>query len=144
MSDFGVGRDLFRPLCQVADDRRDGHVDAAPQIRRVHAGGHRLDALAHDCLGQDRGGRSPVARLIAGPGGNLLDHLGAHVLEPVGQLDLLGDRHPVLGDARRAVGFVEDDVAPLRAERHLHRVGEDVDAAQHAIAGIDAEFDFFS
>jgi hypothetical protein len=33
--------------------------------------------------------------------------------------------------------------AALGAERHLDRVGEDVDAAQHAISGIDAEFDFF-
>ena len=35
------------------------------------------------------------------------------------------------------------DVAALGAERHLDRVVEDFDAAQHAIAGIDAEFDFF-
>ena len=31
------------------------------------------------------------------------------------------------------------DVAALGAERHLHRVGEDVDAAQHAVAGVGAE-----
>ena len=115
LSDFGVGRDLFRRLLEVVDDRRHGHVDAAPQIHRVHPGGYRLDALAHDRLGQHRRGRRAVAGLIAGPGGDLLDHLRAHVLEPVGQLDLLGDRHPVLGDARGAIGFVEEDVAALRA-----------------------------
>src|SRR5205814_1482931 len=34
----------------------------------------------------------------------------------------------VVGDRRRAVPLVEDDVAALRAERHLDRVGEDVHA----------------
>src|SRR2546428_6733009 len=47
---------------------------------------------------------------------SLLDHLGAHVLELVGELDLLGDGDAVLGDARRAERFVEDDVA--RSEEH--------------------------
>ena len=43
LGDLGVGRDLFRDLLDVADDRCDGHVDAALQIHRVHAGGNRLD-----------------------------------------------------------------------------------------------------
>src|ERR1700716_69096 len=47
-----------------------------------------------------------------------------------------------LGDAGSADRLVEYDVATLGAERHLDGVGENVDAAQHAIAGIDAEFDF--
>ena len=101
-----------------------------------------FDALAHDRLGQHRCGRRAVAGLVAGPGGDLLDHLRAHVLEPVGQLDLLGDRHAVLGDARGAVGFVEEDVAALRAERHLDRIGENVDAAQHAVARVAVKSDF--
>ena len=40
------------------------------------------------------------------------------------ELDLLGDGDAVLGDARRAEGLVEDDVAALGAEGDLHRVGE--------------------
>ncbi len=40
--------------------------------------------------------------------------------------------------------LVEHDVAALGAERHPHRIGEDVDAAQHAVARIDGEFDVFS
>ena len=32
---------------------------------------------------------------------------------------------------------------PFGTERDLHRVGENVDAAQHTIAGIDGEFDVF-
>ena len=39
--------------------------------------------------------------------------------------------------------LLDDDVAALGTERHLHGVGEDVDAAQHALAGIGGEFDVF-
>ncbi len=63
-------------------------------------------------------------------------HLRAHILELVFELDLLGDGDAVLGDARRAVGFVDDDVAALGAERHFHRIGEHLDAAQHAVARV--------
>src|SRR6267143_770431 len=75
--------------------------------------------------------------------GHFAHHLGAHVLELVLELDFLGDGDAVLGNAGSAERLVEHDVAALGAERHLHRVGEDVDAAQHPVAGIDAEFDFF-
>ena len=39
--------------------------------------------------------------------------------------------------------LLEHDVAALGAERHLDRVGEDVDAAQHPLAGVLREFYFF-
>ena len=74
---------------------------------------------------------------------HLAHHLGAHVLELVGELDLLGDGDAVLGDARRAERLVEHDVAALGAERHLDRVGENVDAAQHAVARVAAKMYFF-
>jgi hypothetical protein len=62
--------------------------------------------------------------------------LGAHVLELVLEFDLLGDRHAVLRDARRAEGLLDDDVAALRAQRHLHGIGKDLDAAQQAVTSI--------
>src|SRR5256712_11342699 len=74
---------------------------------------------------------------------SLLDHLGAHVLELVGELDLLGDGDAVLGDARRAERFVEDDVAALGTQGHLDRIGENVDAAQHPLARIGTKLDVF-
>src|SRR5487761_2111513 len=64
-------------------------------------------------------------------------HLGAHVLDLVLKLDFLGDGDAVLGDTGSAERLVEHDVAALGAERHLDGVGENVDAAQHAVAGID-------
>src|SRR5690606_30276039 len=94
--------------------------------------------------GQNRRGRGAVAGDVVGLRRDFADHLRAHVLELVLKLDLLGDGDAVLGDARRAERLVDDDVAALGAERDLHRVGEDVDAAQHALAGVAGEFYVFS
>ena len=106
------------------------------QIHRVHAGGDRLQAFAHDGLGENGGGRRAVAGDVVGLRGHFAHHLRAHVLELVLELDLLGDGDAVLGRARGAEGLLDDDVAALGAERHLDGVGEDIDAAQHALAGI--------
>jgi hypothetical protein len=118
-----------------ADGGGHGLVDAALQVHRVHAGGDGLQALADDGLGQHGGGGGAVTGDVGGLGGDFLDHLRAHVLELVGELDFLGDGDAVLGDGRRAEGLVEDDVAALRAQRRLDGVGQDVDAGQHALAG---------
>ena len=130
---------LLGAALDVLHDRSDGEVDAALQVHRVHAGGDRLGALAHDRGGEHGRGRGAVAGEVVGLRGHFAHHLGAHVLELVGELDLLGDGDAVLGDARRAEGLVEHDVAALGAERDLHGVGEDVDAAQHAVARIGGE-----
>src|SRR5690606_12798828 len=50
--------------------------------------------------------------------------------------------HAVLGDARSAERLLDDHVAALGAQRHLYRIGEDVDAPQHLFAGFGGEFDF--
>src|SRR5689334_21928997 len=84
---------------------------------------------------------SPVAGLVAGSGGDLFDHLRAHILEPVRKLDLLGDRHSVLGHARRAIGLVEDDIAALRTKRDLYCIGQSVDTA-HAVARVAVKSEF--
>ena len=68
-----------------------------------------------DRLGQDGRGGGAVAGDVAGLLGDGVDELGAHVLERVGQLDLLGDGDAVLGDGRAAERLVEDDVAAGRA-----------------------------
>ena len=120
-----------------------GQVDAALQVHRVGAGRHRLGALADDRLRQHGCRRRAVAGDVGGLGGDLLQHLRAHVLELVLELDLLGDGHAVLGDARGAEALLEHDVAALGAQRHLDGVGENVDAAQHALAGVLGEFDVF-
>src|SRR5712672_3548551 len=142
LGDFLVRGDLLGILDEVGDHGVDSQVDTALQIPRIHAGGNRLGAFPDDRRGQHSRGGGAVAGRIGRLGGDFAHHLGAHVLELVVKLDFLGDGDAVLGDAGSAERLVEHDVAALGAERDLDGVVEDVDAAQHAVAGIDAEFDF--
>ncbi|MND95603.1 hypothetical protein D3C80_878630 [compost metagenome] len=81
---------------------------------------------------------------VVGLGSNFLDHLGAHVLELVFQLDLAGNGDAILGDGRGTEGLVQYHVAAFRAQGHLDGVGQDVDAFQHFDAGFVAKLNFFS
>ena len=103
--------DGARLRLDVFDDDGDGLLDAALEVHRVHAGCDRLHALADDRGGQNGRGGGAVAGLVIGAGRDFADHLRAHVLELVLELDLLGDGDAVLGDARRAIRLVDDDVA---------------------------------
>src|SRR5688572_24705120 len=143
LGDFLRGRGRLGDLLELFDGGHDGLVDAALEVHRIHAGGDRLHALADQRLRQHGGGGGAVTGDVGGLGGDFLHHLGAHVLELVGQFDLLGDGHAVLGDRRRAEALVEHDIATLRAERGLDGIGEDVDALHHAGAGVFTETDFF-
>ena len=90
-------------------------------------------------LGQHGGGGGAVAGDVVGLGRDRLGQLGAEVLVRVVELDLAGDRDAVVGDDRRAERLVQDDVAALRAERDLDRVGQLVDAALERAAGVLVE-----
>ena len=136
LGDFLVGGDLLGGVLDFLDDLQDGLFDAALQIHRVHAGGHRLGALDDDGLGQNRCGGGAVAGLVVGLGRDFTNHLGAEVLELVGEFDFLGDGDAVLGRARGAERLFDDHVAALGAQGHLNGVGEDIDAAQHLVARI--------
>ena len=128
----------------LVDDGLDGLLDAAPDGERVGAGRDVAQALAHDDLGEQRGGGGAVTGDVVRLDGDFLDELGAHVLERVLELDLLGDGHAVVGDRRRAELLLEHDVAALRAERDLDGVGELVDAGREAVAGLLVETDLLS
>ena len=134
-ADGGDGRDLLAVvdraglLGDLRDDGLDGGLDAALDDHRVGPGGHDAEALGdHRLAEHDRGGRA-VAGDVVGLGRDFLEELRAHVLERVLELDVASDRDAVVGDRRRAELLVEDDVAALRADRHLDGVGEAVDAA---------------
>ena len=120
----------------VLDDFTHGHVDAALEVHGVHARGHGLGAFLDDRLRQNGRGRGTVAGNVVGLGGDFAHHLRAHVLELVLQFDFLGDRHTVLGDARRAEGLVEHDIAAFGAKRDLHGIGQYIDAPEHLVAGV--------
>ncbi len=111
-------------LVHRAVDGGDGLFDAALERHRVGAGGHGLDALAEDGLGQNGRGGGAVAGDVAGLAGDFLHHLRAHVLQRVLQLDFLGDGDAVLGDERRTELLFDDDVAALGTEGHLDCVGQ--------------------
>ena len=132
---------LDRLLLQVGDDRLDGLLDAPLEAHRVGAGGDVLQALADDRLGEHRRRRRAVTGDVVRRRGDLADELRALVLERVLDLDLAGDRDAVVRDRRRAELLVEHDVAALRAERHLDRVGEDVDAPLERAARILVELE---
>src|SRR5205823_11254882 len=119
----------------------DRGLDAALEPHRVRAGGNVLQALADDRLSEDGGRRRAVAGNVVRRRGDLADELGALVLEDVLDLDLAGDRDAVVRDGRRAELLVEHDVPALRAEGHLDRVGQDVDATLERAARILTEFE---
>src|SRR5207244_11746156 len=116
-----------------------GLLDAALQGHRVRTGRHVLEAAAEDGLGEDRRRRRAVARNVGGLGRDFLQHLGAHVLAGVLQLDFLGDGDAVLGQGGAAELLGDDDVPPFRPERHLDGVRHDVDTAQQRGAGFFIE-----
>src|SRR5207244_1938942 len=80
-----------------------------------------LESLAEDRLGEHGRRRRPVTREIRRLGRHFFHHLGAHVLDRILELDLLGDGDAVLGDRGIAELLVDDDVPALRAERDLPR-----------------------
>ena len=130
-------------LFDIGDDRIHREIDAALEIHRIHAGGNRLGAFLDDGRGKNRRGRGAVAGLVVGLRRHFAHHLRAHILELVLELDLLGDGDAVLGDAGSAEALLDHHVAAFRAERHPHRVGERLHAAQQAIAGVAGKTYFF-
>ena len=88
-----------------------------------------------DRLGQHGGGGGAVAGDVIGLAGDFLDHLGAHVGIGALQFDFLRDGNAVLGDRRSAELLVEHDVAALRTEGGLDRLGEQGDAFENAATG---------
>ena len=121
-------RELAR---QLGDGRLDGLLDAAADGGGVGPRGDALEPLAIDGAGQDGRGRGAVAGHVGGLGRDHVHELGAHVLERIGQLDLLRDRHAVLGDGRAAEGLAQDHVTPGRTESGPDRAGEDIHAFHH-------------
>src|ERR671919_223824 len=100
-----------------------------------------LPLTSVDRVGEHGRGRRAVAGDVVGRRGDLAYELRALVLEDVLDLDLAGDCDAVVRDRRGAELLVQDDIASLRAERHLDRVGQDVHAALERAAGILVELE---
>src|SRR5579859_6624867 len=142
--DVGVALQRGRELFDLGDHGLGCGVDAALHQHRVGPGGQVAQAFGDDRLGQDRGGRSAVAGHVVGLGSSLLEHLRAHVLEVVLELDLFGHGHTVVGDGGRAPLLVDGHVAAARAEGDLDRVGEGVDTRLELSTRLGIENEIFS
>src|SRR4029077_11228149 len=130
-----VALDVLVELLDLFDGHFDGALDAALESGRAGAGGDSLDALAEDSLREHgRGGRA-VTGNVGSLGSDFTDHLRAHVLEGIAELNFLSNGHAVLGDDRRAELLFDHRIAALGAEGDLHCIGKSVHTAQNRLAG---------
>ena len=119
------GNRLGQALEIVAHGLHGDH-QAAPDLHRVGAVGHVVEALRGDRPRQDGGGGGAVARLLVGLVGDILDKLGADVLKLVLQLDSLGDSDAVFGDFWAAPGRFNYNIPTLGAHCHLEVEYEEI------------------
>src|SRR5579863_692581 len=127
----------------IFDNRFDSAFDTAFERHGIGARSHAFHAFAKDALRQNGCGGGAVAGDIGGLRGHFAHHLRAHVLEGVLQLDFLGYRDAVFGDGWSTEFLLKHDVPALGAERHFHRVGQLVYAAENRLAGIFAIYNLF-
>ena len=144
LRDFLAGLDLLGPFPDFSGHGLHGHVDAALQVHRVHAGGNGLRTFANDRLGEHGCRCRAVTGDVIGLARDFAHHLGAHVFELVRKFDFLRDGHAVLGDAWRTERLVDHDIPAFGAERYLDGIRKNIDAAQHSVAGIRRKFHIFS
>ena len=133
-------------LCSQLLERR-GHRggDPAAKRHRVAAGRERGESVADDPVGQDRGGRRSVTGFLARAQCDLAQHLHAHVLERVGQLQLLCHGDAVARDrGHQAVRAVEHHAPATRPERDAHGGRKLVDPPPQRAAGVLVEADAFA
>jgi hypothetical protein len=113
LGDFLIRGDLLRVLFKIGDNRVDREIDAALQIHRIEAGGNCLGAFPDDRSSEDgRRGRA-VAGGVVLLRGSFADKLNAEIFELIGEFDLFCNRYAVLGDSRRAIGFLHDCTASV-------------------------------
>ena len=136
LGDLFLAGDLLGLRLDVLDDGHDGLVDPALECHRIGAGGQGLEPFFVDGLGQNGRGRGAVAGGVGGLGGRFLHELGTHVFVGIGQLDLLGHRHAVLGDGRAAPALVDHGITATRAERGTNGPRQFRHATGQLLAGL--------
>jgi hypothetical protein len=141
LGDLGLALHGRADLLQLLDDRADGLLDTALDADRARAGDDVPETLDEDRLREDGGGGRAVARDVARLAGDLLDHLRAHVLVRVLELDLLGDGDAVLGDRGSSEALLDEDVPTPRPQSDLHGAGELLHTGPDLLAPVLAEGD---
>ena len=123
--------------------RYDAALDAALESHGVGPCGDVLESLVYDRLRENRGRGRAVARHVVGLARGLFQKLGAHILERVLKLDLLGDRDAVGAYLGWAEFLVEHHVSSAWAEGYADGVGHDVNTALHRGSCFFAELKLF-
>src|ERR1700674_4432158 len=121
-------------LVEAAANGYDGLLDTALHRHRIGASSDSLHALAINCLGKNGSCGGAIAGNVRGLRSNFADHLGAHVLDAVGQFNFFRYGDAVLGDGRRTEFLFDDNVAALGAKCDLYRVSQQVDAAENGLS----------
>ena len=135
---------LLAHLGKLLDDTVHSLLDATLERHRVGPGGHIAQSFAVDRFGKHGCRRRAVAGHVGGLGSHFLDHLGAHVLVLVFQLDFLGNRHTVLGHGGGAPFLVQNHIAALGTKRRFDRAAELGHTGEYAPAGIFTELKLLS
>ena len=100
----------FGNIGKLCNNSCNGFVDTAFNFHWIVAGSNKLGSFCINCLGKQGCGGGSVTSNITGFGGNLFNHLGAHVFKFAFQLDFFGNSYTVLGNNRRTKGFFEQDI----------------------------------
>ena len=140
-----VGRlDLLGELGDRLGNGGGSLVDTVLKGHSIRAGGEVLKTFAVDCLGEQGSRRRAVTGDIVRLGGDLLDHLGAHVLEGIGKLDFLSYGNTVLGDLGRAELLVDDDVTAGRTESRSYGARELLDTGENLLTSFCIKLNLLS
>jgi hypothetical protein len=134
LGDVLLARGGLRLPLQLLDHHLDRLVDAVLQLHRAVARRDQPKPLLVDGAGEDRRRRRPVTGLVGRARRHLADHLGAHVLEPGLDLDLLGDGDAVLRYRRSPIWLLDDDVPSPRSQGHRDGLGEGPHSAEDGLA----------
>jgi hypothetical protein len=109
---------------QLFNDVARRLFDTLPEEHRIYTGDNCPQSFQENCLRQQSGGSRTVPGDVAGFGRHFLDHLGAHVLVLIFQLDFPSYGYTVLGDGGRTKAFLQDDIAAARAQRYFDCLGQ--------------------
>ena len=115
---------LLGAFFQTLDNLLDSGFHATLHEHGVGAGNNSLQAFVEDSLSHDGGSGRAIACHIAGFTSDFAHHAGAHVLVFVFEFNFLGDSNTVFGHCWRTEALLDDDIAPLRPQGHLHSAGK--------------------
>lgn len=128
-------------LFKAKHDLINSLLDASAKIHWVHSSSNRFAAFFEDSTGKNRRGSSSITSLVIGFAGNLLDEVGTDVVEPVGELNVLGYCHTILGDLWHSKAAVNNYVATTGSQGDLDGISEHIAALKHEGTGLSSELD---